>query len=516
MKMDELLKEMLRREEAARAGGGQRAIEKEHGKGKMTARERLDMLFDKGTFFEVGLLARHRCRDFGLAEKGLPGDGVVTGCGLVEGREVFAFAQDATVMGGSLGAAHGEKICNIMDMALKARVPIVGINDSAGARVQEGAASLSAYGRIFRKNVACSGVIPQISVIMGNCAGGAVYSPAITDFIVMVENTSYMFITGPKVIKAVTGEDIDMERLGGAKVHSKISGNCDFYHLNDKECIQSIRRLLSFLPSNSESAPPRLPPVEGHLHLDEEMLHIVPESRKGAFDMHQIISRLVDRDEFLEIKPHYAKNIICGLGRIDSRTVGIVANQPRFLAGTLDCNASDKAARFVRFCDCFNIPLVSLVDVPGYMPGVIHEHSGIIRHGAKMIFAYSEATVPKITIIIRKAYGGAFQAMCSKELGADLVLAWPTAEVAVMGAEGASEIVYAKEILNSDNPEATKMAKVEEYRNKFANPYDATERMHVDAVIDPRSTRRYVNAALKTLIHKSELTLPKKHGNIPL
>jgi len=515
MEMEHLLEELHQREGSARLGGGQGRIDKEHAKGKMTARERLDQLFDAGTFFEVGLLARHRCMDFGLADKVLPGDGVVTGYGLVEGREVFAFAQDATVMGGSLGAAHGEKICNIMDMALKARAPVVGINDSAGARVQEGAASLSAYGRIFRKNVACSGVIPQISVIMGNCAGGAVYSPAITDFIVMVERTSYMFITGPKVIKAVTGEDIDMERLGGAKVHSKISGNCDFYHSNDTDCIEGIRRLLSFLPSNSDSAPPKVSAPEDRL-LDEEMLHILPDSRKKAFDMHQIIDRLVDRGDFMEIKPHYAKNIICGFGRVAGHTAGIVANQPRFLAGTLDCNASDKAARFVRFCDCFNIPLVSLVDVPGYMPGVIHEHSGIIRHGAKMIFAYSEATVPKITIIIRKAYGGAFQAMCSKELGADQVWAWPTAEVAVMGAEGASEIVYAKEILKADNPEATKMAKVEEYRKKFANPYDATERMHVDAVIDPRATRHYLKGALRAFISKNEAVLPKKHGNIPL
>ncbi|MCP4574791.1 MAG: acyl-CoA carboxylase subunit beta [Deltaproteobacteria bacterium] len=515
MKMDVLLQELFQKEDAVKIGGGQNRIEKEHAKGKLTARERLGELFDKGSFFEVGLLVRHQCRNFGLQDKTLPGDGVITGYGLVNGREVFAFAQDATVMGGSLGAAHGEKICNIMDMAIKARAPIVGINDSAGARVQEGAASLSAYGRIFKKNVTASGVIPQISVIMGNCAGGAVYSPAMTDFTLMVEKTSYMFITGPKVIKTVTGEDIDMERLGGARVHAGISGNCDTYYENDSVCIEQIRRLLSFLPSNPELPAPPVPYKE-NVPLDEEMLNILPENRKRAFDMHEIISRIIDQNDFMEIKPHYAKNIICGFGKIDGNTVGIVANQPLFLAGTLDCNASDKAARFVRFCDCFNIPLVNFVDVPGYLPGVIHEHAGIIRHGSKMIFAYSEATVPKITIIIRKAYGGAFQAMCSKELGADQVWAWPSAEVAVMGAEGASEIVYGKEIQKSDDPEAVKTAKVEEYRKKFANPYDVAERMHIDAVIDPRQTRQHLKRTLRLLAHKDEKSQPKKHGNIPL
>ncbi len=515
MEMDLLLQELLEKEATAKMGGGQRRIDKEHQKGKLTARERLSRLFDDGSFFEVGLLVRHQCQDFGLQEKTLPGDGVITGYGRVDGREVFAFAQDATVMGGSLGAAHGEKICNIMDMAIKARAPIVGINDSAGARVQEGAASLSAYGRIFKKNVGASGVIPQISVIMGNCAGGAVYSPAMTDFTMMVDKTSYMFITGPKVIKTVTGETIDMERLGGAKVHAGLSGNCDAYFANDAECMAQVRRLLSFLPTNPDlPAPPKAAPESPEL--DDGMLEILPRNRKAAFDMHQIISRVVDRSDFMEIKSAYARNIICGFARIGGNTVGIVANQPRFLAGTLDCNASDKAARFVRFCDCFNIPLVNFVDVPGYLPGVIHEHAGIIRHGSKMIFAYSEATVPKITVIIRKAYGGAFQAMCSKELGADQVWAWPSAEVAVMGAEGASEIVYAREIMNSDDPEATRAAKVNEYRKKFANPYDATERMHLDAVIDPRATRRYLERTLQLLTHKHETCHPKKHGNIPL
>lgn len=515
MKMDELLQDLKRREKENRLGGGKIRIDKEHAKGKLTARERLDRLFDPDTFFEVGLFAIHRCHDFGLADKVLPGDGVVTGYGLVNGREVFAFAQDATVMGGSLGATHGEKICNIMDMAIRAKAPTVGINDSAGARVQEGAASLSAYGRIFKRNTDCSGVVPQISVIMGNCAGGAVYSPAITDFIFMVEKTSFMFITGPKVIKTVTGEDIDMEHLGGAKVHSEISGNCDFSVPNDIKCIEQVRRLLSFLPSNPDIPAPLVPSSEEELP-DEKLLHIVPENRKQFFNMHLIIERLVDKGDFMEVKPHYAKNIICGFGRVNGQTVGIVANQPRFLAGTLDNNASDKAARFIRFCDDFNIPLVNLVDVPGYLPGVKLEYSGIIRHGAKMIFAYSEATVPKITIIIRKAYGGAFQAMCSKELGADQVLAWPTAEVAVMGAEGAAEIVFAKEISKSGDPEATREAKIEEYSKKFSNPYDASERLHVDAVIDPRWTRYYLKKSLKSLAYKNEIVFPKKHGNIPL
>jgi propionyl-CoA carboxylase beta chain len=513
--MEKLIDDLKRRENKTRLGGGKARIDKEHAKGKLTARERLERLFDPDTFFEVGLFATHRCQDFGLADKVLPGDGVVTGYGLVNVREVFAFAQDATVMGGSLGAAHGEKICNIMDMASRARAPIVGINDSAGARVQEGAASLSAYGQIFRRNTACSGVIPQISVIMGNCAGGAVYSPAITDFIFMVEKTSSMFITGPKVIKAVTGEDIDMEHLGGAKIHSEVSGNCDFSVPNDVECIEQVRRLLSFLPDNPD-VPAPLVPCDEDKAPDEKLLRIVPDNRKQYFDMHLIIERLVDRGDFMEAKPHYAKNIICGFGRINGQTVGIVANQPCFLAGTLDINASDKAARFIRFCDAFNIPLINLVDVPGYLPGVKLEYSGIIRHGAKMIFSYSEATVPKITVIIRKAYGGAFQAMCSKELGADQVWAWPTAEVAVMGAEGAAEIVYAKEINQSDNPEATKAEKIEEYYRKFSNPYDASERLHVDAVIDPRWTRHYLKMSLKSLRYKNDISLSKKHGNMPV
>jgi len=503
------------RETEAKLGGGSSRIEKQHAKGKLTARERIELLFDPNTFFEVGLLAKNSRGDFGLRGKAVPGDGVVTGYGFVDGRKVFVFAQDSTVMGGSLGAVHGEKICTIMDMAASARAPIVGINDSAGARVQEGTESLAAYGRIFRKNVSCSGVVPQISVIMGNCAGGAVYSPAMTDFIFMVENSSYMFITGPRVIKTVTGNDIDMLNLGGAKVHSEISGVCDFVAPDDRDCILQVKRLLSFIPSNMDLAAPHVPCSDSSLR-DTEMFDVIPENRKAAFDMHKIIDRLVDNGDFMEVKRSYAKNIIVGLARIDGNAVGIVANQPYFLAGTLDCNASDKASRFIRFCDAFNIPLVSLVDVPGYLPGIQHEYSGIIRHGAKMTYAFSEATVPKITIIVRKAYGGAFQAMCGKEMGADQVWAWPSAEVAVMGAEGAAEIVYAREIMNSDNPDETKQAKIEKYREKYSNPYDAAERLRVDAVIDPGWTRHHLKTVLKVLADKKEAAPVRKHGNIPL
>ncbi|MFP4085249.1 MAG: acyl-CoA carboxylase subunit beta [Desulfobacteraceae bacterium] len=513
MQGNERLQELKQREDTARLGGGRQGIEKEHAKGKLTARERLDQLFDSGTFCEVGLLAKHRCEDF--ADKMLAGDGVVTGFGFVNERPVYAFSQDATVMGGSLGARHGEKICTIMDMATRARAPIVGINDSAGARVQEGSESLAAYGQIFFGNVAGSGVIPQISAIMGNCAGGAVYSPAITDFIFMVEKTSYMFITGPRVIKAVTGESTDMESLGGAKTHSSISGNCDFSAPDDAECIAQIRRLIDFIPANCYTAPPVVP-YPGEDTPDMELLSMVPDNPKKSYDMKDIVYRLVDHEDFMEVKPGFASNIICGFGRIGGQTAGVVANQPRVLAGTLDSNASDKAARFIRFCDAFNIPLISLVDVPGYLPGLKHEYSGIIRHGAKMIFAYSEATVPKLTIIVRKAYGGAFQAMCSKQLGADYVWAWPTAEVAVMGAEGAAEIIFAKEIQNSEDPETMKAVKVEEYRRKFYNPYDAAGRMHLDAVIDPSLTRHYLKTGLKTLIQKKQSPLPRKHSNIPL
>ena len=513
--MQHLIVDLNQRSQRARQGGGPDRIAKEHAKGKLSARERLELLFDPGTFMEVGQLTDHTCRDFGLAAKSLPGDGVVTGYGLVEGRRVFAFAQDATVMGGSLGAMHSQKICTVMDLAVKAGAPMVGINDSAGARVQEGAESLAGYGLIFRRNVAASGVVPQISVIMGHCAGGAVYSPAMTDFIFMVDKTSYMFITGPKVIKSVTGETLDMEALGGARVHTKISGNCDLACADDAQALASVRRLLSFLPSHSGQQPPRrpAPPVAGP---DLEIHKLVPEDRKKYFDIRKVMARLVDGGDFMEIKAAFAPNIVCALGRVAGGAVGLVGNQSRFLGGALDSNASDKASRFIRFCDAFNIPLVSLVDVPGYLPGVKHEYEGIIRHGSKMIFAYAEASVPKITIIVRKAYGGAFQAMCSKQLGADQVWAWPSAEIAVMGAEGAVEIVYSGEIAASDDPQATRQAKIEEYRQKFTNPYHAARLLHVDAVIDPSLTRAHLAQALAVLADKREAKPVRKHNNIPL
>ncbi len=513
--MEPLIEQLRQKSQTARLGGGPKRIKREHAKGKLTARERLDLLFDQGTFIEVGLLTDHTCTDFGLEKKTMPGDAVVTGYGLVDGRKVFAFAQDATVMGGSLGDMHSRKICTIMDLAIKAGAPIVGINDSAGARVQEGAEGLAGYGLIFKRNVDASGVVPQISVIMGNCAGGAVYSPAMTDFIFMVEKTSYMFITGPKVIKTVTGEEIDMEALGGAKVHTKISGNCDLAFKDDTSCLQQVRRLLSFLPSDSESRPPRRPYAKT-APFDADIHQLVPEGPKEYFDIRRVIERLLDGGDFMEIKPRYAPNIVCGFGRVTGGSVGVVANQPRFLGGALDSNASDKAARFVRFCDAFNIPLVSLVDVPGYLPGVKHEYDGIIRHGSKMIYAYAEATVPKITIIVRKAYGGAYQAMSSKQLGADQVWAWPTAEVAVMGAEGAVDIVYAKEIAGSSQPEAAREAKIQEYRDKFTNPYNAAKALHVDAVIEPGETRRKLELALEVLADKRQAKPRRKHGNLPM
>ncbi len=513
--MDNLLEDLRRKRETASLGGGVKRIEKERAKGKLTARERLDFLFDQDTFIEVGQLTDHTCHDFGLEGKVLHGDGVVTGYGLVDGRRVFAFAQDATVMGGSLGDMHSKKICTIMDLAIKAGAPIVGINDSAGARVQEGAASLAGYGKIFKRNVDASGVVPQISAIMGNCAGGAVYSPAMTDFVLMVKKTSYMFITGPKVIKAVTGEEVDMEKLGGARIHTKISGNCDLASKTDEDSLQEVKRLLSFLPSNSSQRTPKLH-FEGAAGYDAEIHKLLPDDPKKYFDVRQVIERLVDHGDFMEIKAHFAPNIVCGFGRIMGESVGFVANQSRFLGGALDSDASDKAARFVRCCDAYNIPLVNLVDVPGYLPGVKHEYSGIIRHGAKMIFSYSEASVPKITVILRKAYGGAYQAMCSKQLGADQVWAWPSAEVAVMGAEGAVEIVYAKEIAGAPDYDKAKQDKIEEYRAKFATPYRVASLMHVDAVILPGETRDNLAETLNILQDKTELGPVRKHGNIPL
>ena len=483
---------------------------------KRGPRESISALLDLGTFVEINMFAQHRCNDFGLEEKRTLGDGVVTGYGEIHGRNVFVYAQDFSVMGGSLGAAHANKICNIMDLAAKAKAPVIGLLDSGGARIQEGTDALGGYGDIFYRNTRLSGVVPQITAIMGICAGGAVYSPALTDFIFQVDQSGLMFITGPAIVKEVTGQDITKEELGGAHIHTEITGNADFFSENSDHCLEEIRALFSFIPSNNKTKPPRIKPTDDPGRMDESILEILPSSNKRGFDIHKIINVLVDNREFLEVKANFAKNIVCGFARMDGESVGIVANQPLVNAGVLDCDSSDKAARFIRFCNAFNIPLVTLVDIPGYMPGVKEEYKGIIRHGAKLLYAYSEATVPKITVILRKAYGGAYIAMCSKHLGADLVLAWPTAEIAVMGPEGAASIIYKKELSASAEPETLRKQKVHEYRDKFANPYDAALKQHIDDVIDPRETRPRIISALRVLEGKEESVLWKKHGNMPL
>ncbi|KLU58686.1 methylmalonyl-CoA carboxyltransferase 12S subunit [Peptococcaceae bacterium CEB3] len=479
-------------------------------------REIITTLLDCDTFVEINMFAQHRCNDFGLDQKKVLGDGVVTGYGEIYGRQVFVYAQDFAVMGGSLGAAHAKKICNIMDLAAKARVPVIGLLDSGGARIQEGTDALSGFGEIFFRNTRLSGVIPQITAILGVCAGGAVYSPALTDFIFQVDGSGLMFITGPAVIKEVTGQEITKEELGGAHIHTEMTGNADFFMGDNDECLGQIRTLISYLPSNNKSKTPRVQPTDDPLRLDDSLPDILPSSSRRSFDIHKVINVLVDNEEFFEIKANFARNIVCGFGRMDGETVGIVANQPSVNAGVLDCDASDKAARFVRFCNAFNIPLVTLVDIPGYMPGVQEEYKGIIRHGAKLLYAYSEATVPKITVILRKAYGGAYIAMCSKHLGADLVLAWPKSEIAVIGPEGAVNIIYKKEIGSSSDPDAVRQQKVNEYREKFANPYDAAFKQHIDDVIDPRETRPRIISALKLLEGKEESLPWKKNGNIPV
>lgn len=482
----------------------------------MTARERIAKLLDPDSFVELDAFVRHRCTDFGMDEVEAPGEGVVTGYGTINGRTVYVFAQDFTVMGGSLGEMHARKICKIMDLALKTGVPLIGINDSGGARIQEGVDALSGYGQIFYRNTIASGVIPQISVIMGPCAGGAVYSPALTDFVFMVEGTSYMFITGPEVIKAVTGEEVTPEELGGAMTHNATSGVAHFKARNEEECLEAIRRLLSFLPDNNLQDPPLVETGDDPGRMDESLREIVPPEPNRAYDVRDIITRIVDRGDFMEVQPYYAQNIVIGFARLNGRTIGIVANQPKILAGCLDINASDKAARFIRFCDAFNIPLVNLVDVPGFLPGTAQEYGGIIRHGAKMLYAYSEATVPKLTVILRKSYGGAYLAMCSRDLGADQVFAWPNAEIAVMGPEGAANIIFRKEIKESADPQKTRDERIAEYRERFANPYVAASRGYVDDVIDPAETRVRLIAALEMLVSKRETRPAKKHGNIPV
>lgn len=497
-------------------GGGQKGIDAQHAQGKLTARERMDVLFDEGSFVEIDVFVLHRSNNFDMSEKKIHGDGVVTGYGTVDGRLVFAFAQDFTVFGGSLGEYHAEKIVKVQNMALKTGAPIVGLNDSGGARIQEGVNSLSGYGKIFYNNTISSGVIPQISVIMGPCAGGAVYSPAITDFVFMVDKTSQMFITGPQVIKSVVGEDVSVEELGGAMTHNSISGVAHFIGSDDKGTLTEVRKLLSYLPSNNLESAPLYSTDDDANRLIPEFNEILPDNTNKAYDMYDIIESLADKGSFFDVMQHYAKNIITCFIRINGQTVGVIANQPKVSAGCLDIDASDKAARFIRRCDAFNIPLLTIVDVPGFLPGTEQEYGGIIRHGAKLLYAYCEATVPKVTMIVRKAYGGAYIGMCNKELGADIVIAWPSAQIAVMGAEGATNIIFKNEIKKADNPSEKRQEKVAEYEEKFNNPYRAAEMGYVDDVIEPSTSRQRISSALDMLASKRQSLPAKKHGNIPL
>lgn len=507
---------LIDRKQIIEQGGGQDKIAKQHEKGKMSARERINYIMDEGSFVEVDAFVKHRCSNFNMANVEAPAEGVVTGYGTINGRLTFIYAQDFTVIGGSLGEMHAKKICKVMDMAVKMGAPLIGINDSGGARIQEGVDALSGYGQIFYRNTRASGVIPQISVIMGPCAGGAVYSPALTDFIFMVDKSSQMFITGPQVIKTVTGEEVSAEQLGGAMTHNSVSGVAHFIAQDEKECLDQIKKLLSFLPSNNMENPPEYENEDDLNRIDAELDSIMPDNPNKPYDMKDIIKTIVDNGDFFEVQPHYAKNIITGYARINGRSIGIIANQPKMLAGCLDINASDKAGRFIRTCDAFNVPILNLVDVPGFLPGTNQEYGGIIRHGAKMLYAYSEATVPKVTMIVRKAYGGAYLAMCSKDLGADIVYAWPTAEIAVMGPEGAANIIFKKEIEASPNPADERQAKIKEYRDEFATPYIAAQRGYVDDVIIPSESRQRLAAAFEMLQSKRESALPKKHGNLPV
>ena len=503
-------------ERRAQLGGGEARLARQHAAGKLTARERIDAFFDPGTFQEVDKLVTHRCRDFGMSDMVVPGDGVVAGRGRVEGRLVYAFAQDFTVFGGSLSETNAAKIVKIMDLAMESGAPMVGLNDSGGARIQEGVLSLGGYADIFLRNTLASGVVPQISAIMGPCAGGAVYSPAITDFTVMVENTSYMFITGPDVIKTVTHEDVSKEELGGAMTHNAKSGVAHFVVPNDHECIALLRLLLGYLPSNNLDDAPLGPTTDPDDREDAVLDELVPENPNQPYDMRNLIRATVDHGEFLEVMEHYARNMLIGFARLGGRSVGVVANQPAHLAGTLDIDASVKGARFVRFCDAFNIPLVTFEDVPGFLPGTQQEFGGIIRHGAKLLFAFAEATVPKVTVITRKAYGGAYCVMASKHIRTDVNFAWPTAEIAVMGPEGAVNLLYKRELDTADDPDALRTEKVAEFREKLANPFVAASRGYIDEVIQPRTTRPKLIAALRSLEGKRDKNPPKKHGNIPL
>jgi propionyl-CoA carboxylase beta chain len=511
-----LLEELHHRQALAEQGGGPARIAQQHKKGKLTARERLDLLLDEGTFVELDRFVTHRSTDFGLADQTVPGDGVVTGYGRIDGRLVYVFSQDFTVFGGSLSEAHAEKICKVLDHALRNGAPVIGLNDSGGARIQEGVASLGGYADIFLRNTLASGVVPQISAILGPCAGGAVYSPAITDFVCMVRGVSYMFVTGPNVVKTVTHEEVTFDQLGGADVHGTTSGISHFTLDSEPECLQLIRELVVYIPLNNLDDPPLRVTQDPDDRRDDALLDVIPESPAKPYDMHDVIRRVVDDAGFLEVQRGFADNIVVGFARLGGRPVGIVANQPAVLAGVLDIGASAKAARFIRFCDCFNIPLVTFVDVPGFLPGVGQEHGGIIRHGAKLLYAYCEATVPKLTVITRKAYGGAYDVMSSKHIRGDMNLAWPTAEIAVMGAKGAVEILFKDEIAQAQDPSAAAARFTDEYTAKFANPYTAASRGYVDDVIDPRDTRPRLIDALRTLATKRDRNPSKKHGNIPL
>ena len=512
----ERLEELRRRKEKIRAGGGEKRIAKQHEKGKLTARERINLLFDEGSFVEIDAHMKHRCVNFGMEKVDAPGEGVVSGYGKVHGKLVYAYAQDFTVVGGSLGEMHAKKIVKTQELSLKMGAPIVGLNDSGGARIQEAVDALSGYGQIFYNNTIASGVVPQISAIMGPCAGGAVYSPALTDFIFMVDKTSQMFITGPEVVKSVTGEEVTSEELGGATTHNTKSGVAHVKASDDEDCLREIRRLLSFLPSNNMEGAPQVAIEDDLNRMLPEMEGFVPENANKPYDMKDIITSIADEGDFYEVQPTYAMNMITGFIRINGARVGVIANQPKVLAGCLDIDASDKAGRFIRTCDCFNIPVLNLVDVPGFLPGKGQEHGGIIRHGAKMLYAYSEATVPKVTLIVRKSYGGAYLAMCSKDLGADMVLAWPSAEIAVMGPQGAANIIFRKEIKESDDPQATREEKIQQYSQEFATPYKAAERGFVDDVIEPAATRARLVDAFDMLASKRETRPAKKHGNFPV
>ncbi|MGE5722144.1 MAG: acyl-CoA carboxylase subunit beta [Sphingomonadales bacterium] len=504
------IEELERRRAAAREGGGEKRVAAQHAKGKLTARERLEVLLDEGSFEELDAYVEHNCTDFGMEAQRIPGDGVVTGSGTINGRLVYVFSQDFTVFGGSLSERHAQKICKVMDMAMKVGAPIIGLNDSGGARIQEGVASLAGYAEVFQRNVLASGVIPQLSLIMGPCAGGAVYSPAMTDFIFMVKDSSYMFVTGPEVVKTVTNEVVTQEELGGAVTHTTRTGVADLALENDVEALMAARDFISLLPENNRSGVPELPTDDPWDRIEDSLDTLIPANANQPYDMHELVRKVLDEGEFFEIQPAHGGNIICGLGRIEGRTVGVVANQPMVLAGVLDINASRKAARFVRFCDAFSIPIVTFVDVPGFLPGTAQEHGGIIKHGAKLLFAYAETTVPKITVITRKAYGGAYDVMASKHLRGDLNYAWPTAEIAVMGAKGAVEIIF-----RGLSPEAI-AEKTREYEERFANPFVAASRGYIDEVIYPHSTRKRIALGLRKLRNKRLENPWKKHDNLPL